>query len=288
MGFRFSPKAINENFGKKPKIKVVSIDIDKEELNNSIVKIDQKINIDLNDFFKIVKKIKIKKYQNSEWLKYCAEKKQKKIINNWILKEKKNSKINPYYFFHKLSDLVDKDCVIFNDTGANLCWCMSSFKVKKNQRLISAFGHSPMGYSISAGIGGKYAEKNKQIISVIGDGSFMLNVQDMQFLKHHNLNLKVIVIDNQSLGNTRLGTKSVFNGRTFANEKKYGYFPPDVKKITNSFNIHYVHLDQDKLINSKVKYFLRSKKNSILHVEVLKEIDVVDHTQKQLQSSYKF
>ena len=55
-------------------------------------------------------------------------------------------------FFHKLSDLVSKDCIIYNDTGANLCWSMMSFRVKHNQRLISAYGHSPMGYSISAGL----------------------------------------------------------------------------------------------------------------------------------------
>jgi acetolactate synthase I/II/III large subunit len=285
-GFRFGPKAINENFGQNPKIKTIAIDIDSHELKNSIVKIDQKINADLNDFFKIAKTIKIKKYKNSNWLKYCKKEKQEKFINNWILK--KNNKINPYYFFHKLSDLVNKNSIIYTDTGATLCWCMLSFRVRKNQRLISAWGNSPMGYSIAAGIGAKYAEKNKQVISIIGDGSFMLNVQDMQFLKHHKLNLKVIVVDNQSLGNTRLGTKSVFNGRTFANEKKNGYHAPDVKKITNSFDINYIKLENDNDIENKVKTFLKTKKNTLLHVRVLKEVDVVDHTQKLLVSSYKF
>ena len=64
LGFRFSPKAISENFGKNPKIKIVSINIDKYELSESNVKIDLKINTDLKDFFKIVDNFKFNKYQN--------------------------------------------------------------------------------------------------------------------------------------------------------------------------------------------------------------------------------
>ena len=221
-------------------------------------------------------------------MKECKIIKKEKFINNWKLVNKKNSKVNPYLFFHKLSDLVSKDCIIYNDTGANLCWSMMSFRVKHSQRLISAYGHSPMGYSISAGIGGRYAERKKDIISIIGDGSFILNVQDLQFLKHHNINLKVIVIDNQSLGNTRLGTKNVFDGRTFGNEKKYGYFPPDVKKISKAFDIKYFSLVKDNEITKKIREFLKTKKTALLHVKVMSEIDVVDHTQKFLKSTYKF
>ena len=287
-GFRFGPKAINENFGKDRKIKIISVDIDKYELNDSNVKISEKINADLKDFFKISQKIKIKKYKNKNWMKECKIIKKEKFINNWKLVNKKNSKVNPYLFFHKLSDLVSKDCIIYNDTGANLCWSMMSFRVKHSQRLISAYGHSPMGYSISAWIGGRYAERKKDIISIIGDGSFILNVQDLQFLKHHNINLKVIVIDNQSLGNTRLGTKNVFDGRTFGNEKKYGYFPPDVKKISKAFDIKYFSLVKDNEITKKIREFLKTKKTALLHVKVMSEIDVVDHTQKFLKSTYKF
>lgn len=288
LGFRFGPKAINENFGLNPRIKIISVDIDDQELIDPNVKIGHKLKINLIDFFRIINAKKFNKYSNRDWLNFCKQIKEKKFINNLIIKGKKISKINPYLFFHKLSDLVNKDAIIFNDTGANLCWCMMSFRVKFKQRLISAFGHSPMGYSISAAIGAKYAEKNKQIISVIGDGSFILNVQDMQFLKHHDINLKIIVIDNQSLGNTRLGTKAVFSGRTFANERKYGYFPPDIRKITQSFDIKYIHLHRNNDIDKKINIFLNCKKNTVLHVVVSKEMDVVDHTQKELQSTYSF
>ena len=96
------------------------------------------------------------------------------------------------------------------------------------------------------------------------------------------------MIDNQSLGNTRLGTKNAFKGRTFGNEKKYGYYPPDVKKISKAFDIKYFSLVNDSEIKKKVSEFLKNKKTALLHVKVMPQIDVVDHTQKLLKSTYKF
>ena len=124
------------------------------------------------------------KLNNHEWVNNCRKIKKEKFLNN--LEDSGNKKlVNPYLFFHKLSFLVNKNAKIFTDAGANLCWCLTSFKVTKQQKLISAWGNSPMGYSVSAGIGACYAEKKQQIISSIGDGSFLINVQEMQFLKHH-------------------------------------------------------------------------------------------------------
>jgi acetolactate synthase-1/2/3 large subunit len=165
---------------------------------------------------------------------------------------------------------------------------MESFNVTKSQRLISAWGNSPMGYAIAAGIGASYASKNKEVFSLIGDGSFMMNVQDMQFLKHHNLNLKIIIFDNQGLGNTKLGTEAAFNGRAHANNRAYGYYPPNIKDIINSYKIKYFNLKKDKNINKSINDLMKYKGNAVLHVKVSPETNVIDHSIKRLQSIFKF
>ena len=168
---------------------------------------------------------------------------------------------------------------------------MTSFRVLKNQRLISAWGNSPMGYSIAAGIGVCYAEqgKRKQIISSIGDGSFLINIQDLQFLKNHKeIKLKIIVFDNQTLGNTKQGTQETFNGRTHANDIMNGYYPPEIKKISRSYNIKYFSLVDNKNIKKQLKNFLNYNKTSILHVRVSEDYNVIDHSKKHLNSVYKF
>ena len=131
--------------------------------------------------------------------------------------------------------------------------------------------------------------ENRQIISCIGDGSFMINVQELQFLKHHkNINLNIIVFDNETLGNTKLGTEEAFNGRTHGNDKKHGYYPPDIKKIANSFSLKYFYLNQNKNINGVIKKFLKNNGNKILHVKISSEHNVIDHSKKDLNSIYFF
>ena len=291
-GYRFTPKSINENFGKKNNIKIVAIDIDKIELNESIVKTNKKINLDLKLLFNEIRKIKIKKKSNKEWLNKCLNFKKYKFLNNLNDFSKSHKRyINPYLFFHKLSSIVKPDTCLVTDAGANLCWCMTSFKVFNKQRVISAWGNSPMGYSIAAGIGLCYAQnsKKKQIISSIGDGSFLINIQDLQFLKHHNeIKLKILVFDNQTLGNTKLGTQEAFSGRTHANDMEHGYYPPNIKKLTQSYGIKYFYLQNNENIEKMVKEFLRYNKTSILHIKVSKDYNVIDHSKKYLNSIYKF
>ena len=288
LGFRFTPKAINENFGLKEKIKIISVDIDQIELKETIVKVENKINMDLNDFFSLIKKIKLKKINNISWLKLCKDLKDKKFLNN--LEDASNKKlINPYLFFHKLSDHVKNDSVIITDAGANLCWCMTSFKIKSKQKLISAWGNSPMGYSVSAGIGACYAQPKREIIACIGDGSLMINLQDLQFFKHHkNIVLKIIVFDNETLGNTKLGTQDAFQGRTHANDRENGYYSPDIKKMSNAFDLDYNYLNKNNNIDKTIKSFLKKKISSLLHVKVSSDHNVIDHTKKYLNSSYSF
>ena len=131
--------------------------------------------------------------------------------------------------------------------------------------------------------------KKQQIISSIGDGSFLINVQEMQFLKHHpEVNLKIIIFDNQTLGNTKLGTQEAFNGRTHANDAKNGYFPPDIERIVKSYDIKYFELKNNQETNLKIKKFLNYKSTSILHVKVSSEHNVIDHSKKHLNSIYNW
>ena len=282
-GFRFSPKAINENYKKNNNTKIVSIDVDPRELNEAIVRPDIKICLDLKLFFNLFRKIFIKKLKNQKWLESCSLFKEKKYINNLKID---NKFVNPYLFFNIFSKMIKKDAIVFTDAGANLCWCMQSFNITKNQRLISAWGNSPMGYSVGAGIGASYAIKNKQIFSLIGDGSFMINIQELQFLKHHNLNLKIIVFDNDGLGNTKLGTEAAFAGRCHANNSNYGYYPPNIEDVIKPYKLKYFNLNKNSDIKKSINALSKYKGNAVFHVKVSPETNVIDHSNPKLSSIY--
>lgn len=274
LGVRFSPKIITKNFGKKAKI--ISVDIDKKELDHSLFKINEKIHCDLKLFFKEINKFNLKK-NNRDWSTFCNELKYKYFYNNKVKFFDKKF-VDPYKFLKIFSKKISKKSVIFTDAGCNLCWCMQAFEVKKGQRLISAWGNSPMGYSMAAGIGGYISNKNRPIYSLIGDGSFMMNLQELQFIKKNMIKIKVIVFDNKIFGNTQVGSLALFGNSSFGNDRKHGYFSPDVKKIAKSYEIDYQEIRNNKNIEMKIQKFLKIKKASILHLNISSDQTLLDFT----------
>lgn len=275
-GVRFSPKIISKEFGRNAKI--VSVDIDKKELDHCLIKIDEKINMDLKTFFPLVLKKKIKK-NNNDWLNYCKKIKNKFFYDNYIkFKFNRKNFVNPYKFIDDFSQLLSSNSIIYTDAGCNLCWCMQSFKVKFGQRLISAWGNSPMGYSVAAGIGGKIYNPKKPVYSLIGDGALMINLQELQFIMKNNTNLKIVILDNRIYGNTFIGSKELFDNSSFGNDEKNGYYPPNIKEIAKCFKLKYFNLSNNFYNKEIIKNFIKSKKNSILHVKISPNQNLIDYS----------
>ena len=148
------------SFGREAKI--IAVDIDDYELNKKRgLKVDLKINSDLNYFFDLANK-------NNRFL--CEKDKWVKIAKNWkikypIIKEnyyKQKKFVNPYVFMKKLSNQISKNEVIIADDGGHLTWTIQGMELNGKQRLFSAFGNSPMGYAFPASIGASIALKKKK------------------------------------------------------------------------------------------------------------------------------
>ena len=110
-----------------------------------------------------------------------------------------NEKINPYVFMKELSEQTGKNDVLIPDASANLIWAMQSFKIN-GQKLFTAFNHSPMGYSMAAGIGSFFADKKNTVVSIIGDGSMPMNIQELENIKSLKLPIKIFIINNMGYG----------------------------------------------------------------------------------------
>tara|TARA_B100000886_G_scaffold340389_1_gene309650 strand:+ start:1113 stop:2783 length:1671 start_codon:yes stop_codon:yes gene_type:complete len=274
-GVRFSPKIATKYFGQNAKI--ISIDIDRNELNQGLVNPNLKLNLDLKEFFKKFKLNKVNKFNNENWINECIYQKKKYFKNFDEMKNSnKNKFVNPYSFVDALSERSPDNAILLTDAGCNLTYFMQAFKSKNKQRIISAWGNSPMGYSVAAGIGAKIAQKNKLVISCIGDGSFLMNLQELQFLKENDTKLKIIVFDNKIYGNTKIGCE-VYKIKNVGNDASSGYFPPNVKEISKSFNIKYFYLKSNKSQNEILKKFLKINGNGILHINIHPDHPLIEH-----------
>lgn len=235
---------------------IVSVDIDINELNKQRgLKINLKINSDINNFlshFFIIYKRRNYQLNFKDWINQC--KIWKKNFPFDSERTFKTSKISPYKFIEFLSEVLDKNSIIIPDDGGHLTWTMQAFKIKKGQRLFSAFGNSPMGYSLPAAIGASIANPKKKIIAIDGDGSIQINIQELVLLKNRNLNIKIFIIDNNGYGIIKQFQNLYMKQRHVASDK--GLPNPDLVSIAKSYKINTHVLKSKKNLKKNIKKIL--------------------------------
>ena len=250
------------------KSKVVVVDIDKNELSKKRgLKIHLKIKEDLAIFLKnFSKNIKIYNIETQQkWINICKQWKNKyPIIQKEYYKEKKC--VNPYVFFGALSRLLSAKSVIIADDGGHLTWAVQAFKVKKGQKLFSAFGNSPMGYAFPASIGASILKNKSKVICIDGDGSIQMNIQELQTVKTNNLPIKIFVLNNNGYGIIKQFQELYLNKRYEATTPKAGVTNPNFKKISKAYGINYSIIKNNTMINSTLKKVLRSNKPEFIEI----------------------
>ena len=254
--------------------KIILVDIDKNELNkNRGLKPYLKIESDLKEFFRIFDKYLKQKITYKKWKKECNELKSKYRLDNKYYSKTNQNYVNPYNFIQKLSEKLKGNEIIIPDDGGHLTWTMQSFQIKKGQRLFSAFGNSPMGYCIPAGIGAKIAKPNKKVICIEGDGSFQVNSQELHTIIENNLDIKIILFNNNGYGIIRQFQSLYLNKRMEASKK--GISNPNFKKISKSYGLNHLLINNDLEIDKKLTEFLNSTGPYILEILINEKEQII-------------
>lgn len=108
--------------------------------------------------------------------------------------------VDANHFVRQLSDVLAEDEVIFVDTGGNLTWTCNNLRVKRGQRVLSAWNFTPMGYAVPGAIGGAVAAPGRPITCIIGDGGLQLCLGELATVVRHQLPLKIVLFNNHSHG----------------------------------------------------------------------------------------
>jgi len=225
----------SSNFARNAKI--LAVDVDGEELkkyknNSHFVK---GIRADLKSANQLLPKIKWND-KKQIWEHFCLLMKKKYFGKNPSIFCAKNKSLSPYDVVKKINSFCKQNAVVIADDGANLCWVFQAF-LCSSQKLFTAGGNSPMGYSFPAAIGAAFYLPKAQILAFTGDGSMQMNIQELQTLRHHRLNVKVIILNNFGYGIIKQFQDLYFGGRYHATG--HGYSQPDFGKVASAYNIKY-------------------------------------------------
>jgi len=238
----------------------VYVDIDKNELNKSTLFPNIAVESDAKFFIDKLLTHNILTSSN-DWLNEC------KLSNNLpkVLQRHRNlnNLVSIYAFMEQLSENLPLDHHIITSNGSANVVSMQVLDLKGNQRLITNTGCAPMGYGLSAAIG---ASIHNKIICLEGDGSLHLNIHELQTIKHYNLPIKLILINNDGYLSIKLTQQIFFNSRYVASGKEYGVSFPNFKKIFEAYEIPYFNINNNLDIQSTLKTFLLQTGPCVLEV----------------------
>ncbi|MDA7473141.1 thiamine pyrophosphate-binding protein [Candidatus Pelagibacter ubique] len=245
--------------------KKIVVDVDRFELDKKRgLKIDLKVQSHIKKFIQNYLSYQKVIFERDTWLLKCNKWKAKyPVISKDFFKEKKY--VNPYVLMDKLSKTLNKNDIIIADDGGHLTWTIQSFKIKFGQKLFSAFGNSPMGYSLPASIGASIAKGKKRIICIDGDGSIQINLQELHTIDKLKLPIKIFILNNGGYGIIKQFQELYLGKRYEASGK--GVSNPDFKKISNAFNINYNLIKNHKQLK-KLDKIINSKNAEIIEVNI--------------------
>lgn len=258
-----------ENFAKNA-YKIL-VDIDEAELDKPTVRPDLKINADLAEFLPEFDKTlnpDILKNMSSDWLEFSKKLQAKYSFENTKEYRQSGDRINVYNFVRRVTELMkEKDVCVMANATATICTFQTA-EIKENQRFFSNSGDASMGYDLPAAIGACVANNRKNTVCFAGDGSIMMNLQELQTIKHHNLPIKIFLLNNDGYISIKQTQNNFFEGRNTGAGTNSGVTTPDFVKVGNAFGIESFRITNPQDVDISIEKMLNSENPMICEVMV--------------------
>ncbi|HQM43504.1 MAG TPA: thiamine pyrophosphate-binding protein [Smithellaceae bacterium] len=255
LGCRLNTRQIGFNFDSvaRAAYKII-LDIDPNELAKQTIRPDLPIHCDVRPFLETMN-TKLNAgplLQRKDWIWWCKERKDRYPV---VLPEyrKVKKQVNPYVFCDVLSDYLDEQDIIVSSNGSSCVIPIQSLRLEKGQRHIVNSGCAAMGYGLPSAIGACFADKNRRVICLDGDGSIQLNIQELQTVAHHQLPLKIFMFNNDGYLSIRTTQKNFFNGHFVGESPKSGVTFPDMIKIAGAYGIKTCRISKQNELPRKIE-----------------------------------
>jgi acetolactate synthase-1/2/3 large subunit len=197
IGARFDDRVTGDTRRFSPQAKVIHIDVDAAEIDK-IRCADVPINADARTALEALVPL-CKPRSRTGWEETLLQKKQEMALTyTW-----QQDGIPPQFVIEKAWEVTGGDAICCTEVGQHQMWAAQFYKVDKPRHWLSSGGLGTMGYGFPAAIGAQFANPDKCVIDIAGDGSIQMNIQEMATARHHTLPVKIIILNNGYLGMVR-------------------------------------------------------------------------------------
>ncbi|MDF2505456.1 biosynthetic-type acetolactate synthase large subunit [Clostridium sp.] len=235
-GVRFDDRAIGNVNKFCPDAKIIHVDIDDAEIDKikkSYLSICGNVGTVLNDLIPLLEEEK-----REDWIDYIESIKKEKPM---VFPDETDC-FHPINIIKTVSKLVRKDTIITTDVGQHQMWTAQAYPINAPRTFLTSGGLGTMGFGLPTAIGAAVANPDKQVVCFSGDGSFLMNIQELATLADLDLNVKIIILNNGHLGLVRQQQQLFYNEHYMASRFSTS---PDFAKISEGFGIKGYSIDEN-------------------------------------------
>ncbi len=246
----------------------IIVDIDPRELIKPTVHADMPINADVSE---LIDALLAKEYtpnpSHARFVAWCRE-----LVERYpaAMEEYHDTErlLNPYIFVDTLFELLDETDKIITGNGSACVITFQAGKVKQGQRMFTNSGCAAMGYGLPAALGVAVADNSCRTVCIDGDGSVMMNLQELATIAYNRLNIKLIILNNNGYLSIRQTQRNLFKPPFIGIDGESGICFPDFCKLSDAFGLPYYRTDSEKTATEVLKAFLASDGPAVCEVVV--------------------
>lgn len=270
IGMRFSERVTGRVDKYACQAKVIHLDIDRSEIDKN-VKTDVAVVADCKVSLPAITK-QLEEKRHDEWIESFAplfDEENKKVIQPAI--HPVSGALLMGEVVHAVSQAVQGDAVMVNDVGQNQMFSCRYFKYNRQRSIVTSGGLGTMGFGLPAAIGSVFGAPHRTVCLFTGDGGIQMSIQELGTIMEQRIPVKVILLNNNYLGNVRQWQELFWN-------KRYSFtrmLNPDYSAICKGYGIHYDVLTDRKDLDAKMREMLNTEGPFLLECVVREEDNIM-------------
>ncbi|OFK71051.1 acetolactate synthase catalytic subunit [Streptococcus sp. HMSC034E03] len=230
--------------------KVAHIDIDPAEIGK-IIAVDIPVVGDAKKALQQLLTEPIVRNNTEKWIEKVT--KDKNRVRSY---DKKERVVQPQAVIERVGELTNGDAIVVTDVGQHQMWTAQYYPYQNERQLVTSGGLGTMGFGVPAAIGAKIANPDKEVVLFVGDGGFQMTNQELAILNIYKIPIKVIMLNNHSLGMVRQWQEAFYDGRT--SESVFDSLP-DFQLMAQAYGIKNYKFDNPETLEKDLEVIMEDE-----------------------------
>lgn len=245
IGSRFDDRLASAPKEFAPNALIAHVDIDPAEIGKTI-ETQIPIVADAKETLKEMLKIEVECADATDWRKLNLSRKKR---HPFKYDKEQKAEIKPQKVIEFIGELTKGEAIVATDVGQHQMWAAQFYPFKNEKQLVTSGGLGTMGYGVPAAIGAKLGCPDKEVVLFVGDGGFQMTNQELAILNVYNIPIKIVILNNRSLGMVRQWQESFFGERR---SESVFETQPDFVKMAEAYHIKGIRIEDPETVEAEL------------------------------------